>query len=436
VDDGQAIIDLVTDVTAPWCKQIAAEEREQSRALRRREALTQDRSYKVTLKDAVFAVMEEGATAASGGGRTRFPKRNLYYSVRKLIQSRTSETLTSKYFESLLRSWEEENGPLPGIYCDPRGYFIEPHTGKVVPLGTRQVEDYTIPPWLYNKILYVEKKGFHELFQMSKLAERYDLGIICAEGYAVDAAKLLLARSEESAAMTFVSLHDADPFGYNIGRKLQDADRAAGRDITVINIGLSLKDALDMGLPTEDFTRDRALPQGLELTKLEREYFEGEPCGWKGRRRLYRCRRVELNALAADPDRFLAFVEDKLRQHGLDKKLVPPRKVVAGEVRALVTQFVGDAARTKVLDLLDVDSLVERVVGDVMKRVKVKDLPKLLKRWATDRKPQRWDHYLAARVAERVRALDEELEESARARVRRDSPGDSGADLSAAGDPG
>jgi hypothetical protein len=416
--DAQAIIDLVTGVTAKWAKQRKAEEREQSRTLRRREVLTRDRSYRVTLKEAVFAVMEAGAAAASGGGRTRFPRRNLYYSVRKLIQDRTSEELTSGYFESLLRSWEEANGPLPGIYCDPRGYFVEPHTGNMVALGTRQVEGYSVPPWLYDKILYVEKKGFHELFQMAKLAERYDLGIICAEGYAVDAAKLLLARSEQSAAMTFLCLHDADPFGYNIARKLQDATRIARGMIQVIDIGLSLRDALDMGLPTEEFTRDRALPRELEFDALERQHFEGRPCSWKGRRQVYRCQRVELNALASDPDRFLEYVEDKLRQHGCAQKLVPPRNVVVDKARALRMHLVGEAARAKILELLHVDSLVTSLANDLVKRVEVKDLPSLLKHWAEARAPYRWEAYLQQQLQERISSLGTDMGRGAAAKVR------------------
>ena len=173
--DAQAIVNLVTSVTKAWCKQRVAEEREASRASRRREALV--RSARVTLKDAVFAVMEEAIASTSGGGRTVFPKRNLFYSVRRLIQAHTSEALAWKYFESqLVKAWEAENGPIPSMYCDPRGYFIEPHTGRQVPLGTREVEAYQIPAWRYDKIIYVEKKGFHGLFQQARIAERYDLG--------------------------------------------------------------------------------------------------------------------------------------------------------------------------------------------------------------------------------------------------------------------
>ena len=60
----------------------------------------------------------------------------------------------------------------------------EPHTGKQIPLGTREVDAYDMPELLYDKILYVEKKGMHPIFREARLAERYDLAIVCAEGYA------------------------------------------------------------------------------------------------------------------------------------------------------------------------------------------------------------------------------------------------------------
>src|SRR5262249_27238796 len=104
--------------------------------------------------------------------------------------------------------------------------------------------------------------------------------------------------------------------------------------ITIIDMGLHLEEALAMDLATEEFVRKKALPQGLVLNRTEREYFDGTPDGgtYKGGKwvQYYRCRRIELNALAADPDRFIEYVERKLEQHGCAKKLVPPVKVING----------------------------------------------------------------------------------------------------------
>jgi hypothetical protein len=350
--------------------------------------------------------MQAGIAKASGGGRTRYPQKNLHYSIRELIQQHTSEKLTYSYFQQVLRDWEAEHGPAPGKYCDPRGYFVEPHTGTVVPLGTREVEGYTIPSWRYDKILYVEKKGFHELFKIGRIAERYDIGIICAEGYAPDAAKLLLARAEHASQMTILCLHDADPDGYNIPRCLRNATRIQ-QTINVLDIGLKLSEALDMELDVEEFVRDRSLPQALELDDLEREYFEGNPG-----------RRIELNSLAADPDKFIQYIEQKLDEHGCAEKLVPPPKVLIDRAMALRIDLLQEAARRKLAELLNEDVLVRAVGQQLAGKVLVKDMPRVLTDWARELAPQSWDDYLEKQIKERTDALAQELNENVLTKVR------------------
>ena len=86
------------------------------------------------------------------------------------------------YFsQNLLPQYQHLHGQLPGLYYDPRGVLYEPHTGKSIPLGTREIEGYAFPEWLYNKILYIEKKGLWPIIEASRLAERYDMAVIAAE---------------------------------------------------------------------------------------------------------------------------------------------------------------------------------------------------------------------------------------------------------------
>jgi hypothetical protein len=412
----QAIIEAIMSVTKDWCRQAKAEERHESARLRREEALTRRRSDRVSLRDAVFHEMRTGIEQASGRGKLReFPKRNLYYSVRKLIQTHTSIALTYTYFENLLQDWEANHGPVRGKYCDPRGYFVEPHTGNVIPLGTREVENYTIPPWRYDKILYVEKKGFHELFRMARIAERYDIGIICAEGYAADAAKLLMARAQQTSNMRVGCLHDADPYGYNIVLRLRDTTRTQ-TTIDVVDMGLKIEEAVALELDTEEFIRDKALPKGLSLNDMERKYFEGVPCGVKGSKQLYRCCRVELNSLAADPDRFIEYVEAKLRQHGFAKKLVPPATVVLDRARNVRAELIRERARATLAELLNAD--VEELTQHFAQKISLRELPSRVATWARTLEPCGWDEHLEDEVRKAVAALDPMLRESLLVRIR------------------
>src|SRR5919112_67138 len=93
------------------------------------------RNEEVTLKDATFAVMDEAVAHVSGGGRLPVGVRRLYYAVRNRIQRYTSKELTYKYFKELLLEYQDEHGPIPGLYYDPRGRLYEPHTGGKLDLG-------------------------------------------------------------------------------------------------------------------------------------------------------------------------------------------------------------------------------------------------------------------------------------------------------------
>jgi hypothetical protein len=48
--------------------------------------------------------------------------------VRDLIQRYTETELKESYFDRLIVQWQHENGPLDGLYSDPRGHLHEPHT--------------------------------------------------------------------------------------------------------------------------------------------------------------------------------------------------------------------------------------------------------------------------------------------------------------------
>ena len=219
------------------------------------------------------------------------------------------------------------HGPITGLYSDPRGLLVEPHTAKVLPIGTREVAAYTASPWTYDKILYVEKKGLRPIFEAAQLAERYDLAIVYGEGYPTEAVRELFQRADRSRQYRLFVLHDADPDGYNIARAMREATRRMpDYAVDVVDFGLTIEAAVSLGLESEEFTRRKALPSELErtLTDLEREYFIGR------RARLGKpehvCRRVELNAFTAP--QLIAYVEDRLAAAGADTKLIPPSEVI------------------------------------------------------------------------------------------------------------
>lgn len=72
----------------------------------------------MTLKAAVFAVMEEGVNRASGGGADEYSHRTLMYQVRPLVQQfpiKGSRDLTQEYFRKLTDQYQRDYGPLKGL---------------------------------------------------------------------------------------------------------------------------------------------------------------------------------------------------------------------------------------------------------------------------------------------------------------------------------
>jgi hypothetical protein len=312
----------------------------QERADRQRiyQGLSEIANRQWSLKRAVFHVMRNAVDQACGS-LGLVSAHTLYYHVRPLIQEFTSRELASDYFEqNLLPAYRREVGPLPEVYYEPRGTLHEPHGEKSIPLGTREVDNYTFPAWLYDKILFVEKKGLWPVLKASKLAERYDLAIVAGEGYATEACRVLFASAEKGKDYQLFVVHDADPHGYNIARTLQEETaRMPEHRVKVFDLGLKLGTALELGLPTEEFTRRKALPQGLVLDAVEREHFGGRRTGTKS----WVCRRVELNAFSG-PD-FITYIEEGLRACGVRGKVIPPDDILGSRLDLYLRIQVGNA---------------------------------------------------------------------------------------------
>jgi hypothetical protein len=349
-------------------KEYEALKRDAASAERRRaqEARLNDESLK--LNEAVFKVMYDAYMYASSDEQYPVSQRNLYYPVRRMIQEYTTAELKQNYFYRLLTRYQLKRGPLKNLYYDPRGFLYEPHTGRPIPLGTREVEAYTFPSWLYNKILYIEKKGIYPGLEALQLAERYDMAIMAAEGYASEAARVLLDKADKSQNYQLFVLHDADPAGYEIARTLrQETQRMPGYSVEVIDLGLHIEDALARGLQDEEFTRDSKLPKTLELTDEARRRFTGRKVVTKEgekSKESWIAQRVELNALP--PVELAAYIEEKLAEHGAVGKVIPPSTVLTREVERRTAETINATLKAKIFELLDIPSVTDALTRQLL----------------------------------------------------------------------
>jgi hypothetical protein len=373
-----------------------------------------------SLRDVVFGVMRQAVEEATESGKYTVPARNLYYVVRRIIQGYTDKELNYKYFTKILTQYEHDIGTIRGLTFDPRGHLYEPHTAKEVPLGTLDVADYALPEHVFNKILYVEKEGFDPIWKESKLAERYDMAIASGKGYPVVAVRSLFARTQRGGDYRLFVLHDGDPDGYGIARTISTAtSRMPHYNVEVVDLGLTVADALERDLPTETFTRSQALPSWMQstpqryslngsprdrhdpLTDNERSWFEGEHIYGSQ----YKCTRVELNAFLV-PD-LIKFVEDRLAAAGADEKLIPPADAVAAEAAKAHRVAVTQGIASHLAEMFDTDTMADTIVAETEAEV-IDDPDEWISEAYADDRSSYWRTVISDEVADRLD--DDQLE--------------------------
>ena len=364
--DAAKITSLVQSVTKKWAKQRKAEEREANARARRHQVMT--RSYRETIKDVACEIMEQAYLKASSGGTLPAHARQIMYAARGEIQRRTERKLDDQYFtQTLLVDYLNENDDETDswdVVFDARGHFQEPHTERVVPLGTLDVREYlervsgqdeserkreiklpdssryqTVGPQRrFSTILFIEKEGFLPLFDRVKLAERYDIAIMSTKGMSVTAARQLVEHLT-TQGVTIVVMKDFDKAGFSIVNTLRSDTRRFQYSArpNVIDLGLRLTDVEAMGLGSEPVEYDSTADPRNNLresgaTEEECNFLVSHrtSSGWKGKR-------VELNMMTSR--QFLDWMEAKFAEAGV-QKVVPDQAVLEKAYRRAVRQAV------------------------------------------------------------------------------------------------
>jgi DNA topoisomerase VI subunit B len=339
------ITDFVTKVTAAWTRQKRAEARNHNAELRREDAML--REERVTVKDAAYEVMRKAYMAASGNGKLPAEARQIMYAARPAILAMTGkQTLTDSYFtQTLLLDYIAEHAEECAnwdVVFDDRGHFIEPHTDKEIGIGTIAIRDYTGgygsprleeaeladakivtggPDGRYGDLFYVEKEGFDPLFKHVKLRERYDIAFASCKGQSVTAARRLVDKTCARYGLRLFILHDFDISGFSIKHNLHNSNRryTFETEFEAIDLGLRLVDVEHLGLQSERVSLGNKDPDTVRETLRDHGATQDEIDF------LLSGRRVELNAMTSD--QLVAFVEQKLAEHGV-KKVVPAKELL------------------------------------------------------------------------------------------------------------
>jgi hypothetical protein len=290
--------------------------------------------------EAAEKVMAQSYMKASDNNRLPATARQIYYVARPLIEGMTDKPLSYAYFsQTLLPNYVNEHAVCSDwdVVYDDRGHFIEPHTRRVIGLGTLNVRGYVShvrplklenadfdpaevstygPHGSFGAVLYVEKEGFMPLFDRVQLARRYDIAIMSSKGMSVTAARILV--NNVCRSVPLLVLHDFDAAGIIIKDTLENDTRRYSYTSppNVIDLGLHYDDIEDLTPEphSSNISDERLRQAGLDEAAIE----------------FLRDQRVELNAMTSR--QLVNFVEAKLQQNGIIK-VVPNRENLASTYR-------------------------------------------------------------------------------------------------------
>lgn len=352
---GEEIGAALFKLAKPVYKEAKRMERERNRYTR--PSSYYERPPRWSQKEIVFSVLPQAMRNAGSS----FSARDLYYAVRPLYQHHKGyewKELKYSYFsQTLLTQYQEEHGEISGLWRDPRGNFHEPHSDKSISLGTREVAAYEFPKYQFDKILYVEKEGEIPKLKAARLAEKYDMAIVGGKGYPTEAVRDLFSHAEGGDYQLFV-FHDADIDGYNIARVLgEETRRMPYHNVNVVDIGLTVEDALEMGLPGERFNRKAHMPWeiAMRLNETEEAHFR------------HLKQRFEINAILPDMRR-IEYIERKLQENGVRSKLIPPDDALKDLREKMYRDKVEAWTEEIIAEMLKIDELKQKVANAFMER--------------------------------------------------------------------
>jgi DNA topoisomerase VI subunit B len=327
-----AVREAVEHVTADWAKQRKGEIKDARREAKRLDAMRRHHARRISIKDAAWRVLPDAYDKASSNGKYPALARQIYYAARpKILDLTDKDTLDANYFSytllplfikehDLTRRWR--------VHFKPRGTLTEPHTGRKIPLGTDEVDqyqrawknggaaavEYLLNPWSpktcgpHNRfagILTIEKEGFADLLVEIGIGRKYDVAIIGNEGQSVEA-ELALA---DALQLPLFILHDFDRTGLTIAENLRSGTwrhRYANR-FPVVDVGLRLHQV--DGLEDEPISADNLKSVGDDRLR---------ECGaTEAEIAFLRRRRVELNAMTTE--QMVEIVEAAFAEHGIAK---------------------------------------------------------------------------------------------------------------------
>jgi hypothetical protein len=414
--NGEMLKEATKAVTDTWRKQRKREDKGRPEVkLRRRRVMNCEYEYstRVTIKEAAEECMEEAYMKVSSGGTLPAHARQIMYAARPDILAKAHDRhgevyeLKDVYFtQTLLPEYMDEHDCDWDVVFDARGHLAEPHTKRIIPLGTLDVRHYlrditrggnddisyeTVddafptygPPNRFGAVVFIEKEGFLPLFDAVELAERYDIAIMSTKGMSVTAARSLVENVCGDHGVPLFLLRDFDKAGFAIAASFQKDTRRFQftKSFEIVDLGLRLTDVEAWGLGSEEVYYESDPRDNLEENGATPEEITFL-CEGGGGKHFYG-HRVELNAFTSAD--FIDWIETKLKECGVEK-IVPNDDTLKD-------------AYARAVKVAIVNSAIQDALGNAEEAAEKYPMPKSLRRKlkkALKEAPAKsWDRVLA-----------------------------------------
>ena len=233
--------------------------------------------------DLLRPYMDEAFKLASTDGKYAITARQMWYKIRE-ISGAPDEAYTA-FTQTVLTEWINHHPEYEDkINFANRGVF---YIGdKQDGLGTANVrnfinnigkapntfncyggvndnvyiDDNFNVEYKYDKVLYIEKTGFDDIFKAEKIGEKYHMIIVSGQGFATRAAKTILY-ALQNKGLKLYCMHDLDISGVNIFKSFQTTNEKFEYPI----------DIEDLGITIEDVHRYNIQPEQVEKGKTDRD---------------------------------------------------------------------------------------------------------------------------------------------------------------------
>jgi hypothetical protein len=318
-------------------------------------------------KDAIINAIPESAKLASGDGTSRFSQRQLFYKLRKILETQGREEPKWDWFTTVLGDYEATHGEIALMTRDSRGILYVPHTGAEIQLGTIEVESFKRPVWTAGIILYIEKEGILRLLRDDGFPERWDCMILTSKGYASRAVRDLIDKLPDTGEpIRCFAVTDCDGPGTVIFQSLVEATKARGaRKLEIIHLGLHYEQAMGMGLRVETFDYKKSQPVAWDQSPDRKEWF--------------RSNRIELNEMSTP--QLIAWLDEQMRQHGVEK-VMPPSTVLQAQMEADFSAKIRDRYAEQALRDANVEQRVQAAARAA--KVRIADMSDDMAGWIVE----------------------------------------------------